>query len=153
MRTLRVILVVSTALLASCSGAPGEAFPSALTLDSRGEPGGFCAALAVMERKCTRCHADPPVNGAPFSLVDYEATQAPSPSKKEPDRIRADRMLAAVESNFMPFTQLRLDPPVEALSCEERTTLLAWLRAGAQPPPDGDTSCSGSSPALLACGD
>jgi hypothetical protein len=60
-------------------------------------------------------------------------------------------MLAAVESDFMPLTSLLLDPPVEALTCEEKSTLLAWLRAGAPLPPHGDVSCDDAVPELLAC--
>lgn len=26
----------------------------------------------IMENSCTRCHASPPVNGAPFSLINFE---------------------------------------------------------------------------------
>ncbi|HEV8548931.1 MAG TPA: hypothetical protein VGQ57_07885, partial [Polyangiaceae bacterium] len=29
----------------------------------------FCDAFAVIERKCQRCHGDPPANGAPFPLT------------------------------------------------------------------------------------
>ncbi len=105
----------------------------------------------MVTQKCLRCHADPPLHGAPFALDSYEAITAPSPTTDDPDRTRADRMLDAVESGYMPYMGAKLDPPVEALSCEEKRTLLMWLSAGAEPPADGDTSCMGSAPHLLAC--
>jgi hypothetical protein len=100
-----------------------------------------------------RCHADPPRNGAPFPLDTYAAIEAPSPSSKNPERVIRHRMIDAVESGFMPYTSLILDPPVEALTCEERTTLLAWLREPTSPPAGGEAVCAGSVPRLLECSD
>jgi uncharacterized membrane protein len=136
--------------LVACSIQPGE-IPGVNVTDEQSQHSAFCDARAVVAAKCTRCHADPPVNGAPFPLVSYDDMTAPSPSSKDPERRRADRMLAAVESDFMPLASLLLDPPVEALTCEEKSTLLAWLRAGAPLPPDGDTSCDDVVPELLGC--
>jgi uncharacterized membrane protein len=116
---------------------------------SEGSP--FCDARAVVAQKCLRCHSDPPANGAPFSLATYADVTTPSPSRRDPERTRADRMLAAVESDFMPPISLLVDPAVEPLTCEERATLLAWLRAEAPPPPSGDEACTDAPPALLAC--
>jgi uncharacterized membrane protein len=115
---------------------------------SQAEANAFCSAFAVLQQKCVRCHSDPPVNGAPFSLDSYEATQVPSHSG---DELRTDRIKRAVESGFMPLTSLRVDPPVEPLTCEERATLLAWIDAGAPPPPDGDPRCESTLPSLAAC--
>src|SRR5688572_30005771 len=136
--------------LTACSIQPGE-----LTgLDAQvGQSGDslFCNARAVVAVKCVRCHADPPENGAPFSLVTYADMTTPAPSSRDPERTRADRMLTAVESDFMPLTTLLLEPPVEPLSCEEKATLLAWLRAGAPLPPSGDEDCGGVESELVAC--
>jgi uncharacterized membrane protein len=133
-----------------CGSEPGGLFLSSST-DPQAERSDFCDAFAVVERKCLRCHADPPQNGAPFALNDYAAITAPSPSSAEPDRTRADRMLAAVRANRMPDTELSLEPPVEELTCEERTTLIDWLTDGAAPPASGDTSCAHATPKLLGC--
>jgi hypothetical protein len=62
-------------------------------------------------------------------------------------------MRDAVASDYMPYVTLKLDPPVEPLSCEEKATLLAWLDAGAPPPPETDPTCTASPPALRACDD
>jgi len=142
--------IVAVVGLAGCSAAPGDV-PQALATDGQGQESAACDALAVVQAKCVRCHSDPPQNGAPFSLVDYAATQELAPSSKDPERTRADRMLSAVDLGYMPDTQLALDPPVEPLTCEEKTTLLAWLRAGAEPPPDAARDCHGIKTHLLAC--
>ena len=141
------------ALLTACSSDPVGLAPSSLAADGQRENADFCDAFAIVQRKCVRCHADPPQNGAPFSLDDYAAIQAPSPTSAEPERRRADRMLSAVQTNRMPDTELTLDPPVETLTCEERTTLLGWLADGAEPPAGGDTTCAHAEPKLLSCDD
>ena len=131
--------------------------PRGLTLSSASDPqaerSDFCDAFAVVQRKCARCHADPPVNGAPFALNDYAAIEAPSPTSAEPNRTHADRMLDAVRAGVMPDTELSLDPPVLPLTCDERTTLIEWLANGAEPPAGGDTTCASAQPKLLACDD
>lgn len=137
--------------LSACS-AVGAGDPALYSAQSSATSArGFCSAFAVVERRCVRCHADPPVNGAPFALDNYASTQVPAPSKADPGELRAGRMLAAVESNEMPPVSLRVEPPVEPLTCEERATLLAWLEDGAPPPPDGDPDCMQAAPELLAC--
>jgi uncharacterized membrane protein len=135
----------------ACASAPVETWQDSLASAGHVERNAYCAAFDVIQRKCVRCHSDPPKNGAPFALDTYAATQEPSPSRAEPDRIRADRMLLAVESGFMPYTDLILDPPVEALTCEEKTTLLSWLESGSPLPADGDESCEGVETQLLEC--
>lgn len=98
-----------------------------------------------------RCHANPKRNAAPFSLETYADTQVPAPSKDDPEGTRADRMQRAVESGAMPFTGFLLDPPVEPLTCEERETLLDWLRNGAEPPAGGDEECKDARPRTFEC--
>lgn len=133
--------------LACSSGAP-ETPPTSDTHVSQADAGGFCDAFAVMQRKCLRCHGNPPANGAPFRLDSYDATQVRS---RDGSQVRSDRMREAVLSGYMPPVKLLVEPPVEALTCEERTTLLAWLDEGAPPPPDSDPRCESAERALLAC--
>jgi uncharacterized membrane protein len=150
---MRQLVVLGTlALLGACGSDPVGISPSSL-VDGQSERSDFCDAVAVVKHKCARCHADPPVNGAPFSLADYSAIETPSPSSTEPERRRADRMLDAVRNGRMPDLELSLDPPVEPLSCEERTTLIEWLADGAEPPASGDTTCAHVQPKLLNCDD
>ena len=138
------------ALVGACGSDPTGISPSSLT-DGQTESSDFCDAFAIVQRKCVRCHADPPANGAPFALDDYAAIVTPSPSSTEPERRRADRMLGAVQENRMPDLELMLEPPVQPLTCEERTTLIGWLADGAEPPAGGDTTCANAQPKLLSC--
>lgn len=135
-------------LTLACGSAVSEPAPGTDTHVSHIDSGEFCAAFQVIEHKCVRCHSDPPAHGAPFALDSYEATQVPSHDGKT---VRADRMGEVIESGFMPYVSLRLDPPVEPLSCEEKATILDWIDRGAAPPPDDDPRCKTSSTALLAC--
>jgi uncharacterized membrane protein len=113
----------------------------------------YCDVAPILAAKCARCHGDPTQHGAPFPLVTYADTQEPSPLPGDSERTRAADMLSAVESNYMPFMDSSLDPPVSQLTCEERSTLLGWLRKGAFPPPEGREDCRGVNPTLLSCGD
>lgn len=96
---------------------------------------GWCSAELVLATKCQRCHRDPPENGAPFPLLHYADTQVID-SKGKP---RFERMAEAVSSDYMPARFLKLDPPVEALTNEEKHTLLEWLGRGA--PLSGTAVC------------
>jgi uncharacterized membrane protein len=151
---MRFSLLIGASLVslgASCASAPAETWEDALAGAGHEERNDFCGAYTIIHEKCVRCHSDPPTNGAPFALDTYAAIAAPSASRNDPERIMADRMFAAVESGFMPYTSLVLDPPVEALTCEERATLLAWLRAPSPPPAGGEAACADSVPRLLEC--
>jgi hypothetical protein len=94
---------------------------------------------------CQRCHQDPPLHGAPFPLVTYEDTQEPYTVDKQ----RWERMKEVVESDFMPARGIDLEPPVEFLTCEEKSTLMGWLEQCAQPL--GGTECAESQESLSAC--
>jgi hypothetical protein len=92
---------------------------------------GWCDAQPIIADKCGRCHGDPTSNGAPFSLVTYADTQRTDAR----DRPRFERMLSAIETDYMPATFLKLEPTVEPLGEAERQLLLDWLSAEA---PRGD---------------
>lgn len=85
----------------------------------------WCAARAVLQAKCQRCHDEPQQNGAPFPLLTYADTQVVDRAGTP----RSDKMKAALESDYMPPQFLKLTPEVEPLSDEERSTLLDWLSA------------------------
>jgi len=87
-----------------------------------------CDVRAVIEAKCQRCHADPPRNRAPFPLMTWEHTRAPYGTQ-----LVYEAMLPAIETDFMPLTELDLEPPVQPLTPSEKTTMLTWLEAGALP--------------------
>jgi hypothetical protein len=107
----------------------------------------WCQALGVLESSCQRCHTDPPQNAAPFSLMTYADTQAPYFTT---DFATWERMQRAVETDFMPATFIELDPPVQPLTCEEKTTLLGWLDQGARLV--GPENCTEADRTLVDCG-
>lgn len=135
-------------LTLACSTAVSEPTPRSDNHVAQAEADTFCDAFAIIHKKCVRCHSDPPKNGAPFALDSYAATQVPIRDGKA---IRADRMHEVIDSGFMPPTSLKLDPPVEALSCEESETILYWIDQGAAPPPDDDPDCEAAKPSKRSC--
>jgi hypothetical protein len=90
-----------------------------------------CEVEAILERKCQRCHQDPPQNYAPFPLLTWSDTRA-----SYGVQLVYQAMLPAIESDFMPYTELDLEPPVQPLTANEKETLLDWLEGGAEPVED-----------------
>ena len=87
-----------------------------------------CDVEDVIRAKCQRCHDQPQRNGAPFPLLTWEDTR-----RQHGLQLVYQAMLPAIEMDFMPLTQLVLEPPVEALTADEKALLLTWLRDGATP--------------------
>ena len=118
------------------SSAAAGALPSEQSAagEAAAEPApafGWCDAQPIIAQKCGRCHGDPVANGAPFVLVTYADTQ----HLDARERPRYERMLSAIETDYMPATFVKLDPAVEPLTESERQQLLEWMTAGA---PRGD---------------
>jgi len=86
----------------------------------------WCNVQAILASKCQRCHGAPTRYGAPFALVSYDDTQLTD--KK--GRPRFERIAKAIEQRSMPAQSIELEPPVEPLREEERTTILAWCAQG-----------------------
>jgi hypothetical protein len=131
---------------------PGPGAPASCPSDGAGGEGGvpsvpvrFCQAEIVLRTVCQRCHQDPPLQGAPFPLVSYEDTQA----IYEGEKLRWERMKEVVASDFMPARGTGIEPPVEFLTCEEKSTLMGWLEQCAQPL--GGTECAETSESLTDC--
>jgi len=103
---------------------------------SQHEGPAWCTVQAIFAAKCQRCHGSPEANGAPFSLVSYDDTQV----LDRKGRARFERIAKVVEDQSMPPRSLKLEPPVEPLSDEERATILSWCAHGATPAEDD--SCS-----------
>jgi uncharacterized membrane protein len=80
----------------------------------------YCDIEPIFMDRCLRCHGDPVAEDAPFSLSTYEEVAA--------ETVGIER---AVRTGFMPLTALKLTPPVEPLTDEERDTILDWLDDGA----------------------
>lgn len=91
--------------------------------------------------KCQRCHNEPQLNGAPFSLLTWPDTQKLFPPVPGGKPIW-QKMHVAVEKKFMPFCSENCpndyDPPVQKLTDQERTTLLEWLEC---PVPEDGAVC------------
>jgi uncharacterized membrane protein len=95
----------------------------------------WCKVQAILALKCQRCHGAPTQHGAPFALVSYDDTQLTD--KK--GRSRFERIAKAIEQQSMPPQGIELDPPVEPLREEERTTILVWCAQGGRL--TGSASC------------
>lgn len=106
----------------------------------------FCQAEIILRTVCQKCHADPPMHGAPFPLVTYQDTQ--EVFDRVNGTLRWQRMQEVVALDFMPLRGLP-DVPVELLTCEEKSTLMGWLDQCARP--EGGTDCADSNAALTAC--
>jgi uncharacterized membrane protein len=126
----RVVAVGALACTVGCG-----ADPQGIRTDATTREPTWCQVQTVLEQKCQRCHTDPPDNGAPFPLVTYEDTQVVD--RREISRLQ--RMHDAVESEYMPATWMKLDPPVQGLTANERAVILDWASAGGEP--TGGTSC------------
>ncbi|HVY25488.1 MAG TPA: hypothetical protein VHB79_03015 [Polyangiaceae bacterium] len=87
----------------------------------------FCGVQRLLQDKCQRCHADPPLHGAPFALVTYADTQ----TLDRHDQPRYLAMQKAIEEGSMPAMFIKLDPPVAPLDDDEKQLLLDWCTADA----------------------
>jgi uncharacterized membrane protein len=114
------------------SGAAGAAETGA-GMEAAGA--GWCAIEELLAAKCGRCHGAQTDHGAPFSLVTYADTRI----ENRKGEARFEAIAAAVMSDFMPPSFLALEPPVAALTGEERALLLDWCADGA---PRGDAECA-----------
>jgi uncharacterized membrane protein len=124
-----VILVITATRFLACTHDPAGIVTSP-AVGGAGEGSSveptWCDVARVLEQKCQRCHQDPPTNGAPFALLTYEDTQV----LERGGTPRYERVHDAVESEFMPATWLKLEPPVAPLTDAEREILLDWAAAG-----------------------
>lgn len=132
-RGLAFLAFTAFALLAGSGCGDGED-PGGM--GGSGATGGptWCEVREVLQAKCWRCHAGEGFHGAPFPLETYEDTQvqdAPGP--------RWQRMLAMVEDDKMPPSDVVLNPPAAPVTADEKELLLVWLEAGAEPV--GGTDC------------
>jgi hypothetical protein len=117
-------------------GMPAAAGHAVGGADSAGEGGAGvapepmfpCEIEAILTSKCQRCHQDPPRNDAPFPLLTWSDTR-----RSYGVQLVYQAMLPAIESDFMPLTEIELDPPVQPLTANEKETLLDWLEGGAEP--------------------
>lgn len=138
-------LLLGSLLAVGCSSDDSE--PDTSGGGSAGTSGGGgdsaipSCVLTIVQDKCQRCHGDPLKHGAPVAFFTANDFQA---SYFESDLTWAEVAADRVEDETMPFVALNnlpdpITPPVEPLTPDEKTTLLAWLKAGALP--DDATVC------------
>ena len=112
----------AAALRRAAEPAPVEAPLELVRVPRSGIP---CKVDEVFASKCRRCHTIPPRHGAPLVFLTWDDT-------------RQDRMGQplysvigrAVSSGFMPY-RIEANPPVLALTPEEKRIILDWVAAGA----------------------
>ena len=78
-----------------------------------------CEPRRVLQSVCWQCHVRPPVNQAPFSLIDRGDILA----RRGESTIR-EQMIDQVERQIMPA-------PPAMITDADKTILLDWLKAGA----------------------
>lgn len=87
-----------------------------------------CEVFTVLQNNCHSCHQNPPVNGAPYTLLTYEDTRALNGATTIP---RWQRMGEVVQTGFMPFGT--------TMSAPDKQILLDWVAMCA--PPASGTGC------------
>ncbi len=88
----------------------------------------------MLAESCRRCHWQPLEHDAPFVFDTWDALQ-----KKASGKHIHQLMLGQLEAGLMPPVDLALEPPVTALSSDQKSRLMSWLRAGA---PRSDETCA-----------
>jgi uncharacterized membrane protein len=119
------------AIAAACGPLFGCATDSSPSEAAEAAPAAIVGALPcdvdrVLSSVCQHCHSSPPRNDAPVALVTYADTQVDVEGKP-----LWTYMQTAVEEGRMPL-------PPYALTADERSMLLEWLRGGAMSAAAGD---------------
>jgi hypothetical protein len=113
-------------LTGRCSHSSNESTASS-SLAVRDLP---CDVASVLDANCTKCHAQPPLFGAPMPLVTYDDLIATRNGSRT-----LDLVLQRVSSTTSPMPP----PPNTLLTPAEIATLQMWSNAGASP---SSTSCA-----------
>lgn len=103
-------------------------------VDATGIP---CDVQKILRDRCTSCHAQAPLFGAPMSLASYAALQAPSPydATKKAYQASQERINSTTPALHMPPSN---QPQLDAAQLK---TLNDWLAAGA---PQSSETCGGT---------
>jgi hypothetical protein len=94
-----------------------------------------CAVKALIDQHCGQCHGTQPQFGAPMALASLADFHAIGPGSQQPVHQAALDRVMRTGAGVMP------PPPQPALPESAKSTLLGWLRAGAQP---GDACAPGA---------
>ena len=123
-----VVVAVTVVPAVSCSSAP-------VTDDPKKTKAGDdlpCDVSAVIDAKCASCHSDPPVVGAPTSLLSFADLSAPSIT--DPSLTMAEESIARMQDAARPM------PPGGGATDDEIAAFQAFVDSGYE---KGD--CSGTS--------
>ena len=85
-----------------------------------------CDVQLALDAKCNRCHDATLAFGAPYELTTHDAFHEVHGTQPVYASVKA-----VIEDDYMPPVGVSAEPPIEALTAEERTTLLGWVDAGA----------------------
>src|SRR5262245_36201976 len=108
------------------SATPGS--PAAAT----GTP--YCAVRKVLDSRCTACHNEQKVAGAPMSLKTYADLQAPAVTDKTKKVFQV--VGVRVHDTVKPM------PPQEKLTADQPNSIDTWVAAGG--PEGSDPTCDGT---------
>jgi uncharacterized membrane protein len=102
-----------------------------------GNPGSVlpCDVQAVLQARCQGCHSNPPVNGAPMSLVSYANLTALSFA--DPTQTFAQRALSRMQNTAAPMPPL----PNARASASDIATISNWVNTMY---PSGTGTCGGT---------
>jgi hypothetical protein len=89
---------------------------------------------AVLQDKCQTCHRQPPVQHAPFPLLNYEDTVGPDPIPPYVGKPIWQVMHIVIQTNGVPHMPFGSAPQ---LTAAEFQTLDGWLTTCATPVPEG----------------
>ena len=99
----------------------------------------WCAAYQIINCVCQQCHRNPPLNGAPISLLNYADTQAPFPLPSSKNRVW-QTMEKVIGNDFMPYIgDDTVMPKVLPLTPDQKALMLRWLGEGAHD--EGGQNC------------
>jgi len=121
---------------------PGESTGGSDAGTGGGRAVPFCEAFEVVAAKCQRCHGESLKFGAPVPFLSVDDFHRPYGGSGSLQYWQA--AIDQVEMDLMPYLGVNEPPtsampPVEALTDDEKATLLGWLRQGAMP--EGGTDC------------
>ena len=107
--TFKIVFVVFTFILVSCSSDSDEPMPETKITYEKD-------IKLIIENNCFGCHIDPPINGAPFALVNYAQVSA-----------EASNILTAISKQTGETSAM---PPIGRMSQETIDKVAKWIDDG-----------------------
>jgi hypothetical protein len=91
-----------------------------------------CDVSAVLQANCQSCHQNPPINGAPMSLITWEDTQAPLLADPDgvPPTSSSEKVFSMIETRVASTSNPMPPAGHKALDAVDLATLASWVNAG-----------------------